>query len=72
MDGYFFLDTRTPYLNMNCHPDRSEAKWRDLRFSFPATQFVHWERFDLPLSGQEKRAMTEVKVSGAPSYAFFA
>src|ERR1700733_4846180 len=23
-----FLGTRIPYQNMNCHPDRSEAKWR--------------------------------------------
>jgi hypothetical protein len=24
------LGTRIPYENMNCHPDRSVAKWRDL------------------------------------------
>src|SRR3984957_5717726 len=23
-----FLGTRIPYQNMNCHPDRSAAKWR--------------------------------------------
>ena len=33
----FFLGTRIRYPNMNCHPDRSVAKWRDLRFSIPAT-----------------------------------
>ncbi len=33
----FFLGTRIPYPNMNCHPDRSVAKWRDLRFSIPTT-----------------------------------
>jgi hypothetical protein len=27
-----FLGTRTSYQDMNCHPDRSEAKWRDLLF----------------------------------------
>jgi hypothetical protein len=27
-----FLGTRIPYQNMNCHPDRSAAKRRDLRF----------------------------------------
>ena len=32
-----FLGTRIPYPNMNCHPDRSVAKWRDLLFSPPAT-----------------------------------
>jgi hypothetical protein len=26
-----------PHQNMNCHPDRSEAKWRDLLFSPPET-----------------------------------
>ena len=26
-----------PYPNMNCHPDRSVAKWRDLRFCIPTT-----------------------------------
>ena len=29
-------------LKINCHPDRSEAKWRDLRFSPPATGCT-WE-----------------------------
>jgi hypothetical protein len=28
-----FLGTRSSYLNMNCHPDRSVAKWRDLRLN---------------------------------------
>jgi hypothetical protein len=32
------LGTRIPYPNMNCHPDRSEAKWRDLLFYLPANE----------------------------------
>jgi hypothetical protein len=37
-------------LQQNCHPDRSEAQWRDLLF-FPARQLrpgflhTHWKRF---------------------------
>jgi hypothetical protein len=30
-DWQFFLGTRIPCFSMNCHPDRSEAQWRDLR-----------------------------------------
>ena len=38
---------------MNCHPDRSEAQWRDLRFArrasnSPEAPFVHQEQLDLP------------------------
>ena len=36
-DDLFFLGTRIPYRNMNCHPDRSAAKWRDLRLTHPAS-----------------------------------
>src|SRR5271170_7493070 len=32
----FFLGTRHPFQNMNCHPNQSEAKWRDLRLTHPA------------------------------------
>jgi hypothetical protein len=34
----FVLGTPIPYQNMNCHPDRSEAKWRDLRLIFGASK----------------------------------
>jgi molecular chaperone HtpG len=33
-----FLGHALPYPNMNCHPDRSVAKWRDLRFSIPSNE----------------------------------
>src|ERR1700678_2778578 len=38
LERQFFLGTRIPYQNMNCHPDRSVAKWRDLLFSPPASK----------------------------------
>jgi hypothetical protein len=41
-----FLRHPHPYKNMNCHPDQSEAKWSDLLFSSPTTDFK--EAPDLP------------------------
>ena len=38
-----FLGHSHPWQNMNCHPDRSEAKWRDLLFPLPASN-ARWQR----------------------------
>ena len=62
---------------MNCHPDRSVAKWRDLLFTRPASNspgstFVHRQRPDLP--GQVAKKMNSYQSSrrgsdGCPTFA---
>ncbi len=46
-----FLGTLTPYPNMNCHPDRSVANWRDLRFGQSACKA---DGSDAPLRHPER------------------
>jgi hypothetical protein len=41
LQGQRFLAGYLLRARQNCHPDRSEAQWRDLRFRLPGTR-THW------------------------------
>jgi len=78
------LRTIAPIHQQNCHPDRSEAQWRDLQFGLTCNKICF-----IP-GGRQRRWMTDKKQvliklplvfgtagsttnrRGAPSFAFFA
>jgi hypothetical protein len=60
-----FFGSGEPIAKQNCHPDRSEAKWRDLLFTIPVTN--HKDPSHPPLCHPDRREAQWRDLQCAPS-----